>query len=73
MLSDTGYGNFERCDVIEIGHTVERLTAGNRAISASRGTKDCLTRAIEAGIPTYVIGSEPTRPKLMRAGDAMLF
>ena len=46
--------------------------AFHRAISASKGTKDCARRAIEAGIPTYLIDSERAEPKRFRAGDARL-
>lgn len=46
--------------------------AFHRAISASKGTKDCARRAIEAGIPTYLIDSEKAEPKRLLAGDARL-
>lgn len=46
--------------------------AFHRAISASRGTKDCARRAIEAGIPTYLIDSERAEPKRLRSEDARL-
>lgn len=46
--------------------------AFHRAISASKGTKDCARRAIAAGIPTYLINSEAAEPKRLRAGDARL-
>jgi hypothetical protein len=44
----------------------------HRAISTSKGTKDCARRAIEAGIPTYLIDSERAEPMRLRAGDARL-
>ena len=43
-----------------------------RAISASKGTKDCVRRAIEAWIPTYLINSDAAEPKRLLAGDARL-
>ena len=43
-----------------------------RAISASKGTKDCARQAIEAGIPTYLIDSEAAKPKRLLAGDPRL-
>jgi len=46
--------------------------AFHRAISASKGTKDCARRAIEAGIPTYLIDSDMAEPKRLLAGDARL-
>jgi hypothetical protein len=46
--------------------------AFHRAISSSKGTKDCVRRAIEAGIPTYLINSEAAEPKRLLAGDARL-
>ncbi|QEH36470.1 hypothetical protein OJF2_50340 [Aquisphaera giovannonii] len=46
--------------------------AFHRAISASKGTKDCSRRAIAAGIPTYLIASEAAEPKRLAAGDARL-
>ncbi len=44
----------------------------HRAISSSKGRKHCARRAIEAGIPTYLIDSERAEPKRLRAGDERL-
>jgi hypothetical protein len=44
----------------------------HRAISASKGTKDCTRRAIAVGIPTYLIDSERSDPRRLREGDARL-
>jgi hypothetical protein len=46
--------------------------AFHRFLRQSRGTKDCVRRAIEAGIPTYLIDSEEARPRRLRADDARL-
>jgi hypothetical protein len=46
--------------------------AFHRAISATKGTNNCARRAIEAGIPTYLIDSDAARPKRLEAGDARL-
>jgi hypothetical protein len=46
--------------------------AFHRFLRQSRGTKDCVRRAIEAGIPTYLVDSEEARPRRLRAGDARL-
>ena len=46
--------------------------AFHRAIAASKGTKDCVRRAIAAGIPTYLIASEAAEPKRFKTGDARL-
>jgi hypothetical protein len=42
------------------------------ATNRSRGIKDCIRRALEAGIPTYLIGSEEAQPRRLRADDARL-
>jgi hypothetical protein len=46
--------------------------AFHRSLAWSRGTKDCVRRAIEVGIPCYLIDSEQARPRRLRAGDARL-
>jgi hypothetical protein len=46
--------------------------AFHRFLRQSRGTKDCVRRAIEAGIPTYLIDSKAARPRRLRAHDARL-
>jgi hypothetical protein len=58
---------------------VEMVAAGagmciafHRHLAWSRGTKDCVRRAIEAGIPTYLIKSDEGRPRRLRAEDARL-
>lgn len=50
----------------------EMCLAFHRAISASNGTKDCARRAIEAGIPTYLIYSDAADAKRLHAEDARL-
>jgi hypothetical protein len=44
----------------------------HRFLARSRGTKDCVRRVIEAGIPTHLIDSKAARPRRLRAGDARL-
>jgi hypothetical protein len=46
--------------------------AFHRFLRQSRGTKDCVRRAIEARIPTYLVDSKEARPRRLRAGDARL-
>jgi hypothetical protein len=46
--------------------------AFHRFLRQSRGTKDCVRRALAAGIPTYLVDSEEARPRRLRAGDARL-
>jgi hypothetical protein len=55
-----------------IDTAAEMCLAFYRAISSSKGTKDCVRRTIAAGIPTYLIDSEKAEPKRLRAGDARL-
>jgi hypothetical protein len=50
----------------------ERCLAFHRAISSSNGTKDCARRAIESGIPTYLISSVSAKPKRLQDEDARL-
>lgn len=50
----------------------EMCLAFHRAISSSKGTKDCARRALAAGIPSYLIASEAAEPKRLAAGDARL-
>ena len=50
----------------------EMCLAFHRAISSSKGTKDCARRALAAGIPTYLINTEAAEPKRLQAGDARL-
>jgi hypothetical protein len=50
----------------------EMCIAFHRRLAWSRGTKDCVRRAIAAEIPTYLIDSEQARPRRLRAGDARL-
>jgi hypothetical protein len=50
----------------------EMCVAFNRFLAASSGTKDCVRRAIEAGIPTYLIDSEAVEPRRLRDGDGRL-
>jgi hypothetical protein len=46
--------------------------AFHRAISSSKGTKDCVRRAIAARIPTWLIDSEKAVPRRLAEGDARL-
>jgi hypothetical protein len=46
----------------------EMCIAFHRFLMGSRGTKDCVRRAIAAGIPTCLIDSEKAEPRRLRAG-----
>jgi hypothetical protein len=46
----------------------EMCLASHRAISASKGTKACARRAIETGIPTYLIDTDAAVPKRLLVG-----
>jgi hypothetical protein len=57
----------------------EMLAAGadlvvgfHRAISSSKGTRDMLRRAVEAGVPAYLVSSDKGEPKRVRPGDPRL-
>jgi hypothetical protein len=50
----------------------EMCVALHRFLASSKGTKDCVRRAIEAGIPTYLIDSEAPVPRRLRADDGRL-
>jgi hypothetical protein len=47
----------------------EMCVAFHRFIAGSKGTKDCVRRAITAGIPTYLIHSEKAEPRRLRAAE----
>jgi hypothetical protein len=47
----------------------EMCVAFHRFLATSRRTKDCVRRALEAGIPTYLIDSEKTETRRLWAGD----
>jgi hypothetical protein len=44
----------------------------HRSLLASKGTKDCLRQALEAGIPTYLVDPEQGIPVRIRADDPRL-
>jgi hypothetical protein len=50
----------------------EMCVAFHRFLTGSKGTKDCVRRAINAGIPTYLIDSETAEPRRSRAVDGRL-
>lgn len=63
-------GPVRNAEIVATG--AEMCLAFHRAIGASKGTKDCVRRAIGAGIPTYLVDSERAEPRRLRAGDARL-
>lgn len=63
-------GPIRNAEMVAAG--AEMCIALHRAISASKGTKDCVWQAIRACIPTYLIDSEAAVPKRLRAGDPRL-
>jgi hypothetical protein len=46
---------------------VQMCVAFHRAIENSRGTKDCVRRALALGIPTCLISSQEARPERLKA------
>jgi len=46
----------------------EMCIAFHRFLASSKGTKDCVRRAIEAGIPTFLIDSDKAQPRRVRKG-----
>jgi hypothetical protein len=46
--------------------------AFHRSLWTSKGTKDCVRQALEAGIPTYLVDSEEALPVRIRADDPRL-
>ena len=48
------------------------LDRSARRLTGSRGTKDCVRRAIEAGIPCYLIDSEAAERRQLREADGRL-
>ncbi|MGO9469965.1 MAG: SLOG family protein [Isosphaeraceae bacterium] len=44
----------------------------HRSIARSKGTKNCILHALNAGIPTYLIEDERGVPKRLRGDDARL-
>ncbi|WP_165252000.1 SLOG family protein [Paludisphaera soli] len=46
--------------------------AFHRDLARSKGTRDCARRAIQAGIPTYLVEDERAEPVRVRAGDRRL-
>jgi hypothetical protein len=63
-------GLIRNAEMIAAG--AEMCLAFHRAISPSKGTKDCARRAITAGIPTYLVSSEEGEPKRINREDARL-
>jgi hypothetical protein len=44
----------------------------HRSISASKGTKDCVRKALAARIPLYLIDSDKAVPRRLKPGDEQL-
>jgi hypothetical protein len=63
-------GPIRNQEMIDAG--AEMCLAFHRAISASKGTKDCARRAIAAGIRTYLVASDQVEPRRLTAGDSRL-
>lgn len=57
-------GPIRNAEMVALG--AELCIALHRSIESSKGTRDCVARAIEAGIPTYLIDSEEAIPKRLR-------
>jgi hypothetical protein len=62
-----------------LGRNAEMVASGaemcialHRFLMGSKDTKDCVRRAIKAGIPTYLIDSDKAEPRRLREGDGRL-
>ena len=44
----------------------------HRSIETSKGTKNCVRRALAAGIPVYLIEDDSATPRRVQAGDARI-
>jgi hypothetical protein len=42
------------------------------SLATSKGTKDCVPQAIDAGIPTYLIDSDAGKPRRLLRDDERL-
>lgn len=56
--------------MIDLG--ADLCVAVHRDLKGSKGTKDCATRALKAGIPTFLIDDEEGTTRRLREGDAAL-
>lgn len=45
------------------------VIAAHQSIAWSRGTKDCVSRALKAGIPVWLIDGEKAEPRKLTAND----
>jgi hypothetical protein len=63
-------GPIRNAEMVAAG--AEMCIAFHRFLAGSKGTKDCVRRAIEAGIPTYLIDSKQAEPMRLRADDGRL-
>lgn len=70
------FGRWPSCGPKRNTHMVKlgaELCLGvHRNLIASRGTKDCMEKAIAAGIPTWLIKDDSGEPERLREGDARL-
>jgi hypothetical protein len=57
-------------DMIDAGAGL--CIAFHRSLATSKGTKDCVRQALEAGIPTYLVESNEAPPMLVLATDPRL-
>jgi hypothetical protein len=63
-------GPIRNAEMVAAG--AEMCIAFHRFLAGSSGTKDCLRRALAAGIPTYLIDSKKAEPTRLRADDGRL-
>jgi hypothetical protein len=52
-----------------IARGADKVLAFHSNLKASRGTKDCVRRALEAGIPTWLIVAEDAEPRRVHRLD----
>ncbi len=63
-------GPLRNAKMVQLG--ADLCIAVHRNLRASHGTKDCATRAIAAGIPTFIVGSDDGAPVRLDANDSRL-
>jgi hypothetical protein len=63
-------GPVRNAEMVKAG--ADLCVALHRSISASKGTKDCVRKALASRIPVYVIESDKAVPRRVREGDERL-
>jgi hypothetical protein len=63
-------GPIRNQEMVDAG--AELYIAFHRTLNTSRGTKNCIIQALEAGIPTYLVESDAAEPVRIHADDPRL-